>query len=393
MFNIKEELNKLPDSPGVYLMKNSDGEIIYVGKAISLKNRVRSYFNNSSKGAKVISMVSHVESFEYILVSNEVEALVLESNFIKEKKPKYNILLRDDKTYPYIAIKNEKFPRLVKTREANSNKDEYFGPYPNAYAANEAVTLLNKIFKLRTCNLNFEKGQRLSRPCLNYYIGMCMGPCIDKADEDIYLENITKVREFLKGKTKDVISFLEEKMNQESSLLRYENAAKYRDYINEIKVLSIKQKITNTNETDADFIALIRGDRYHCVSVFYMRDGKIVDRVNYFMKDDYNESDELVLSSFLKQYYISQNYIPKNINVDIIPDEMELIEEFLTSRAGYRVYLNEVKIGNKKDILNLVKENAKEALKKYESRKRKKRKDDTSWIRTIDGGFIYFKSL
>lgn len=207
MFNIKEELNKLPDSPGVYLMKNSDGEIIYVGKAISLKNRVRSYFNNSSKGAKVISMVSHVESFEYILVSNEVEALVLESNFIKEKKPKYNILLRDDKTYPYIAIKNEKFPRLVKTREANSNKDEYFGPYPNAYAANEAVTLLNKIFKLRTCNLNFEKGQRLSRPCLNYYIGMCMGPCIDKADEDIYLENITKVREFLKGKTKDVISF------------------------------------------------------------------------------------------------------------------------------------------------------------------------------------------
>lgn len=372
-FDIEQELNKLPDRPGVYLMKDEEDEIIYVGKAISLKKRVRSYFNNDkNKHPKVIAMVKRIVSFEYIIVGNEVEALVLESNLIKEKKPKYNILLRDDKTYPFIKVTNEKFPRIQKTRIVSNDGATYFGPYPNAFAVNEIIDMLHEIYPIRNCNLDFDKGMSLERPCLNYFIGRCPAPCIGIADEENYMDDINEITNFLRGRTNKLVKFLEENMKKNAAELNFEVAAKYRDYLEKIDVLMQKQRISKAGDQDIDLISLARGDRYACVQVFFMRSAKVVDSEHFILKDDFREESSEIISSFMKQYYLDASYIPKEILVDHMPEDNQTISDFLTGKRGTKVNITEPKRGEKVDLLEIVRKNAKESLNKYEEKQRKR---------------------
>lgn len=373
MFNIEDELTKLPKAPGVYLMKDKDGEVIYVGKAKVLYNRVRSYFRkDSQKNAKVRAMVERIESFEYIIVGNEVEALVLESNFIKEKRPKYNILLRDDKSYPYIGIMNEKFPRVMKVRKVEKGKGEYFGPYPNAIAVNDTVELIHDLFKIRNCRLDFDKGQRLDRPCLNYFIDRCQGPCVGRADEDLYMEDIEKIKTYLKGDTRALTTRLEADMKAYAKDLNFEMAAKYRDYLEQIEILNEKQRVSKAGKGDLDLISFYRGDRNVSIQVFFIRSGKTVDAENFIMRDDFEESAGLVMASFLKQFYLDSSYIPKEILIEEEPEDKEAIEAFLSEKRGSKVSLRKPLIGDKVDMLKMVRLNAKDALIKYEEKKQKR---------------------
>lgn len=373
MFNIEDELTKLPKAPGVYLMKDKDGEVIYVGKAKVLYNRVRSYFRkDSQKNAKVRAMVERIESFEYIIVGNEVEALVLESNFIKEKRPKYNILLRDDKSYPYIGIMNEKFPRVMKVRKVEKGKGEYFGPYPNAIAVNDTVELIHDLFKIRNCRLDFDKGQRLDRPCLNYFIDRCQGPCVGRADEDLYMEDIEKIKTYLKGDTRALTTRLEADMKAYAKDLNFEMAAKYRDYLEQIEILNEKQRVSKAGKGDIDLISFYRGDRNVSIQVFFIRSGKTVDAENFIMRDDFEESSGLVMASFLKQFYLDSSYIPKEILIEEEPVDKEAIEAFLSEKRGSKVTLRKPLIGDKVDMLKMVRLNAKDALIKYEEKKQKR---------------------
>ena len=381
MFNIKNELSKLPEKPGVYLMYDKDDTIIYVGKAINLKNRVRQYFDNSkNKPPKVVAMVSHIVRFEYIIVDNEVEALVLESNFIKKNRPKYNILLRDDKQYPYIKITNEKYPRVMKVRNVAKDRAQYFGPFPNVYAVNDIIQLIHELFKVRTCNLNFNKGQRLKRPCLNYFIKRCPGPCIGEADEEKYLKDIQEISRFLNGKHENIIKYLTEKMYEASSELNFEQAAKYRDNIESINVIYEKQKVTNTNSLDMDMISFAREEGVICVQVFFMQNGKIVDREHFILEDDFYESNEKVMASFMKQFYLDITYIPKLILVDYEVEEKELIEKMLSQKKQSKVAIRKPQRGDKVDLMEMVRVNAKDMLSKYISRHYKKEKNLESAI-------------
>lgn len=354
-------------------MKDIDDEVIYVGKAISLKKRVRSYFNNDkNKHPKVVAMVKRVVSFEYIIVGNEVEALVLESNLIKEKKPKYNILLRDDKTYPFIKVTNEKFPRILKTRIVKNDGAIYFGPYPNAFAVNEIIDMLHEIYPIRSCNLDFDKGASLERPCLNYYIGRCPAPCVGLADEEKYMGYIDEIVEFLKGKTGKLTDYLNEQMKIKAAELNFEVAAKYRDYLQKIDVLMQKQRISKAGDQDIDLISLARGDRHACVMIFFMRSAKIVDSEHFILKDDFREEHGEIISSFIKQYYLDASYIPKEILVDHMPSDSTAIEDFLSGKRGTKVNVREPKRGEKVDLLEIVRKNAKESLLKYEEKQRKR---------------------
>lgn len=354
-------------------MKDIDDEIIYVGKAISLKKRVRSYFNNDkNKHPKVVAMVKRIVSFEYIIVGNEVEALVLESNLIKEKKPKYNILLRDDKTYPFIKVTNEKFPRILKTRIVKNDGAIYYGPYPNAFAVNEIIDMLHEIYPIRNCNLDFDKGASLERPCLNYYIGRCPAPCVGLADEEKYMGYIDEIVEFLKGKTGKLTDYLNEQMKIKAAELNFEVAAKYRDYLQKIDVLMQKQRISKVGDQDIDLISLARGDRHACVMIFFMRSAKIVDSEHFILKDDFREEHGEIISSFIKQYYLDASYIPKEILVDHMPSDSTAIEDFLSGKRGTKVNVREPKRGEKVDLLEIVRKNAKESLLKYEEKQRKR---------------------
>ncbi len=373
MFKPEEELAKLPDSPGVYLFKDSTGKVIYVGKAVSLRNRVRSYYRDlSGQHQKVRAMMKRVESFETILVGTEVEALVLESNLIKERRPRYNILLRDDKSYPYIVIKNEKFPRLQKTRRVVNDGSSYFGPYPNALAVNEIVDLLHELYPLRTCNLNFDKGQTLERPCLKYFIDLCPAPCVGKAHEETYMENVAKIDRFLKSGDRELEDYLEEQMKIHSKNLDFELAAKYRDYLAQIDSLMEKQRISKAHGGDVDLIAIERGDRNVSAQVFFMRSGKVVDSENFLMEDDFKTPTEEVVSSFMKQFYLNASYIPGEILVDHMPIDSEAIATYLSDKRGSRVNLRVPQRGEKVDLLEMVRKNAQENLKKYEDKQRRR---------------------
>lgn len=366
---IKAKLKELPDLPGVYIMRNKDDEIIYVGKAINLKKRVRQYFdNNLNKGKKVLAMVSHVEIFEYIIVENEVEALILESNLIKKNRPRYNIVLRDDKQYPYIKITDEKYPRIQKVRNVKKDKGNYYGPYPDAYAVNDAIELFHILFPLRTCNLNFDKGQKLARPCLNYYIKRCNGACIDKDDEKIYMDNIKKVKDFLEGKSAYIASLVIEKMNEASESLDFENAAKYRDYHRALATIAQKQKVTNLNQEDMDIIAMSKGIYYVTMQVFFMRDGKIVDRQHFILKDDFRENDEDIMASFMKQFYLNLMYIPKEILVMTLPSDLDALKSFIEKKIGSKIAITSPKLGRKKELIQMAQRNANDMMKKYEKR-------------------------
>lgn len=377
---LKEKLKELPDTPGVYIMRDIDDEIIYVGKAISLKKRVRQYFdNNKNKGAKVLAMVSHIDHFEYIIVENEVEALVLESNLIKKNRPKYNIVLRDDKQYPYIKITSEKFPRIQKVRQILDDGAWYFGPYPDAYAVNDSIDLFHIYYPFRTCNLDFSKGQKLKRPCLNFFIKKCNGPCIDKEDQKVYDLAILDVKEFLENKSNKIPDWISLKMNEESHKLNFEMAAIYRDYYKALQTIAQRQKVTDSTKEDMDIIAMSKGSSLIIMQVFFMRDGKIVDREHFVIKNDYRESDNEIFSSFLKQFYLDIIYVPKEILIESEPDDLETINEFLNQKKASKVYIHKPKLGKKKDLINMAFTNANDMRIKYEKRlERKDRKKNAS---------------
>lgn len=367
MFNIDDELKKLPNKPGVYIMKDKDGEIIYVGKAISLKNRVRQYFRTTENHPpKVRAMVKHIQEFEYIIVDNEVEALILEANLIKKHKPKYNILLRDDKQYPYIKVTtNEKYPRVLKTRRVLKDGAKYFGPYPSAYAVNDTIDIIRNLYPIRTCNQNLEKNQGRARPCLNYYIDRCLGPCQGNVDEERYNSMIEEIIMFLNGKEDKLIKLIEEKMYKASQELDFESAAKYRDQINSLNTILEKQKIVSSNLVDQDVIGMAKGVDEVCIQVFFIRAGKVVGREHFILSDTFNEDRKEILSSFIKQYYLGTAYVPKEIFIEEEIDELEPISRWLSEKRGSKVTIRVPKRGEKSQLMEMVKKNAMDMLNQY----------------------------
>ena len=367
MFNIDEKLKKLPDKPGVYIMKDKSGEIIYVGKAISLKKRVRQYFGSTKNNPpKVNAMIKHIHEFEYIIVDNEVEALILEANLIKKHRPKYNILLRDDKQYPYIKITtNEKYPRVLKTRNIIKDGAKYFGPYPSVYAVNDTIDIIRNLYPIRTCNRDLEKNMGKTRPCLNYYIGKCLGPCQGNVDENKYMEMIDEIIMFLSGKEDKLIEIIEEKMIEAAENMDYENAAKYRDQINSLNIILEKQKIVSSNLIDQDIIGMARGIDEVCIQVFFIRSGKIIGREHFIISDTFNEEKREILSSFIKQFYLGTAYVPKEIFIEEEIEDMDTIVKWLSEKRGSKVNIRIPKRGEKSQLMDMVKTNAMDMLKQY----------------------------
>lgn len=367
MFNIDEELKKLPDKPGVYIMKNKDGEIIYVGKAISLKRRVRQYFGSPKNNPpKVNALVKNIYEFEYIIVDNEVEALILEANLIKKHKPKYNILLRDDKQYPYIKVTtNEKYPRVIKTRNVLKDGSKYFGPYPSGYAVNDTIDIIRNLYPIRTCNQDIEKNQGKTRPCLNYYIGRCLGPCQGNVFESKYMEMIDEIIMFLNGKEDKLIEVIEDKMKKASEDLNFEDAARYRDQVKSLNIVLEKQKIVTTNLIDQDIIGMARGIDEVCIQVFFVRAGKIIGREHFILSDTFNEERKEILSSFIKQFYLGTAYVPKEIFIEEEVEDMEAISKWLSGKRGSKVIFRVPKRGEKSELMEMVKKNAENMLSQY----------------------------
>lgn len=386
MKDFTNQLKELPHKPGVYLMFNVDNEVIYVGKAIDLFRRVHSYFTPSQRGKspKVVAMVEKVDRFEYIVVENEVEALVLESNFIKEHDPYYNILLRDDKQYPYIHIPKETFPRILKVRQVGEDGGDYFGPFPNAYAVNDIIRLLQRIFKIRTCRLDFDAGQRLKRPCLNYFIDQCPAPCVDKADEGKYMAAMDEVRNFLKGKDGEIRAYLQSEMQSAAEELNFERAARFRDDLFHLDDLQERQKVTFTRRKDADVVAFARGVHHITIQVFFVRDGKLVDREHFEMKEAFQEEGGEIISSFLKQFYLQATYIPSQVLVGTLPVDQRAIEEFLSDRRGARVSILVPQRGDKRALVEMAQKNAEEELVKLERRTHRKNRSKDRGIKQLE---------
>ena len=376
MLDLRERLDKLPDKPGVYIMKNELDEIIYVGKAKSLRKRVRQYFGSYGKSSKkVASMVSKIHDFEYIIVENEVESLVLESNLIKDNLPKYNILLRDDKQYPYIKVKvNERFPRVMKTRRILKDGAKYFGPYPDVFAVNESIETFERIYPLRTCNLNLENVEEKNyRPCLNYYIGKCIGPCIGNVKDEDYKVMVDEVLSFLSSSDNKLIDKLHEKMMDYSRNLDYENAADIRDRIKNLEYLKERQLISDPEaHDDKDIIALAKGIDEVLIQIFFFRKGKIIGREHYMIRDYYNDSYEEIFSSFLKQFYIGASYIPKEIIIEEKPMDIKVLEDWLTEKRGNKVTISVPIKGDKKELIRMVKRNALDMIEKYGDKYKKR---------------------
>lgn len=376
LFDIREHLKTLPASPGVYLMKNKAGKVIYVGKAVSLKNRVRQYFQSSKNHSdKVKSMVKHIDSFEYIMTDSELEALILECNLIKKYKPKYNILLRDDKTYPYIKVTvKEDFPRVMKVRRVLKDGAKYFGPYTNVTAVNDTLDIIKNIYPIRTCNIDIKKAIKNSaRPCLNYHIKRCVGPCTGRVSKEEYKKMIDGILLFLSGKEENLIDLLEEKMKLASLNLDFEEAADYRDKIASLKDVIERQKISNVqNDTDQDVIAMANFDEEACVQVFFIRNGKISGRENFMLEGVKDSERSVILGSFIKQFYMKQEYIPKEIIVEEDFMDMEIVEEMLSNKRGNNVYVRVPQKGEKRALVMMVRKNADEYLTKFDDLNKKK---------------------
>ena len=360
-FNIEEELKKLPASPGVYLMHDASEEIIYVGKAISLKNRVRQYFQASRKRtAKIEQMVSHISYFEYIVTDSELEALILECNLIKEHRPRYNTMLKDDKTYPYIKVTvGEDYPRILFSRDMKKDKSRYFGPYTSAGAVKDTLELLRKIYHIRTCNRSLPKEIGNGRACLNYHIGQCDAPCMGYIGKEEYGKQVEQALRFLGGAYSDVIKMLEKKMYDASHDMNYEKAAEYRDLITSVKSVAQKQKITSEEGLDRDVIAYAADGNDAVVQVFFIRGGKVLGREHFFVRIAMEED---ILTSFIKQYYSGTPFIPKEILVSDELREAEVIEEYLSSRRGNKVSILNPKKGQKEKMVELAQKNAKMVL-------------------------------
>ena len=377
MFNIEEELKKLPGKPGVYLMHDEKDEIIYVGKAISLKNRVRQYFQSSrNKGVKIEQMVTHISRFEYIVTDSELEALVLECNLIKEHRPKYNTMLTDDKTYPFIKVTvDEEYPRVLFAREIKKDKAKYFGPYTSAGAVKDTIDLIRKLYHIRSCNRNLPKDIGKERPCLNYHIKQCYAPCQDYISKEEYRKSVQQALRFLGGEYDKILKTLEEKMNQASEELDFEKAIEYRELLNSVKQIAQKQKITNSDGEDKDILAVATEEDDAVVQVFFIRGGRLIGRDHFYMKISRDEKKSEILENFIKQFYAGTPYIPRELMVQEELKESNLLEEWLTQKKGHKVYITVHQKGQKKKLVDLAEKNAKlvlstdkERLKREEGR-------------------------
>jgi len=360
MFNIDEELKKLPDKPGVYLMKDEHSQIIYVGKAINLKNRVKQYFQNSKNHSiKVKKMVQHIESFEYIVTSTEVEALVLECNFIKKYEPKYNIRLEDDKHYPYIKLNiGDAFPKLTIVRHMKKDGSKYFGPYTDVHAMWELVDIIKQTWCLRTCSRNLPKDIGKERPCLNYHIGKCDAPCIGHINQIDYQSMVNEVQDFLNGKYNEVIKKLQNDMMAESENMNFEKAAVLRDQIQAIKKVEQKQNAITSSMADQDIIAFAKNAQDTLVQVYFVRQGKLVGREHFYLKNTEDETIEVIFRDFVVQFYADATFIPKEIIIERTPEEQEVLESYLSAKKGSKVKIILPQKGTKHGLLELASKNA-----------------------------------
>ena len=377
MFNVEEELKKLPRKPGVYIMRDDKDVILYVGKAINLHNRVRSYFReNIGRGPAIDQMASLIARFEYIVTDSELEALVLENNLIKENSPKYNTLLKDDKTYPYIKVTvGEDYPRILFSRTMKKDKSRYFGPYTSAAAVKDTIELLNKLYQLRTCNRMLPRDIGIERPCLNYHIKQCLAPCQGYVSKEEYRQQVAGALEFLNGNYSPILKDLEEKMKKAAEAMEFEDAARYRDLLSSVRQVSQKQKITEGVGEDKDILALYQDETEAVVQVFFVRDGKLIGREHYYMTHVPENNKPAILQDFVKQFYAGTPFIPRELMLQYEIEDAELIEKWLSERKGSRVYLKVPKIGSKEKLVELAAQNAKlvlsqdrEKLKREEGR-------------------------
>ena len=370
MFNIEEELKKLPSLPGVYIMHDKHDTIIYVGKAISLKNRVRQYFQKSRNlGIKKEQMVEQIERFEYIVTDSELEALVLESNLIKEHKPKYNTMLKDDKNYPFIKVTvGEDFPRIMTARSMKKDKAKYFGPYTNAGAVKDVIELTRKLYHLRTCSRVLPRDTGKERPCLYYHIKQCDGPCQGYISREDYRAKVDSLLDFLNGNHKKILKELEEKMYQASQEMKFEDAAQYRDLMQIVQRIGEKQKITDHPGEDKDIIAMAEEGQDAVVQVFFVRDGKLIGRDHFYMKTAPGDSRPMILSSFLKQFYAGTPFIPREIMIQDEIEDQDLIAQWLEKRKGKKVHILVPKKGTKEKLVEMAYQNAKLVLRQDKER-------------------------
>ncbi len=375
IFDIEEELKKLPARPGVYIMHDQHDEIIYVGKAVSLRNRVRQYFQSSrNKGAKIEQMVQRISRFEYIVTDSELEALVLESNLIKEHRPKYNTMLKDDKSYPFIKVTlAEEFPRVVFSRRMKKDKSRYFGPFSNAGAVRDTIDLINKIYRLRSCTRNLPRDIGKERPCLYYHIGQCDAPCQGKISSEDYRKRVDEAVEFLNGNYAPVLDLLQEKMEKASENMEYEQAASYRELINSVKQVAQRQKITHGDGEDKDVLALAADGADAVVQVFFIRDGKMIGRDHFYLQVAPQDTAPTILSSFIKQYYAGTPFVPHELMLETQIEDHELIEQWLSEKRGQKVSLRIPKKGTKEKLVEMAAENAAIVLK--QDRERIKREE------------------
>ena len=367
MFNIEEELKKLPGKPGVYIMHDASDAIIYVGKAISLKNRVRQYFQSSrNKGAKIERMVTQIARFEYIITDSELEALVLECNLIKEHRPKYNTMLKDDKSYPFIKVTvEEAYPRVLFARRMKKDKSRYYGPYTSAGAVKETIELLHKLYRIRTCNRNLPRDIGLDRPCLNYHIHQCQAPCQGYVSKEEYRESVNQVVSFLSGNYEPVLQMLEKKMQDASDALEFEKAIEYRELLSSVRAVAQKQKITNSDGEDKDVLALAKDEHDAVVQVFFVRDGRLIGRDHFYLNHVEGESRSAILGSFIKQFYAGTPFIPRELMLQ------EVMEEWLSGRRGQKVHLRVPKKGTKEKLVELAAKNAEMVLSQDRDRIRR----------------------
>lgn len=384
-FCIDEELKKLPAKPGVYIMHDEQDTILYVGKAVNLRNRVRSYFReNIGRGPQIDKMVSLIARFEYIVTDSELEALILENNLIKEHLPKYNTLLKDDKTYPYIKVTvGEAYPRILFVREMKKDKARYFGPYTSAGAVKDTIELLNKLYKLRTCNRSLPKDIGEGRPCLNYHIGQCSAPCQNLVSREEYREQVEKALNFLNGNYQPILKELQGKMQEAAEKMEFEEAAKYRDLFNSVKSVSQKQKISDSVGEDRDIIALAEDDRDAVVQVFFVRDGRLIGREHFYMTHIEGQKKPQILQEFVKQFYAGTPFIPREIMLQYEVEEQTLIEQWLTEKKEGRVKLIVPKIGTREKLVELAAQNAALVLSKDKERIAREESRTTGAVKEI----------
>ncbi len=386
MFQIEEELKKLPRQPGVYIMHDADDTILYVGKAVNLHNRVRSYFRpNIGRGPQIDKMVKLIDHFEYIVTDSELEALVLENNLIKEHSPKYNTLLKDDKTYPYIKVTlGEEYPRILFSREMKKDKSRYFGPYTSAASVKDTIELINKLYLLRTCNKKFPRDFGADRPCLNYHIGRCMAPCRGKVPKEAYLEQMEKALDFLGGNYSGILKELETKMTEASEKMDFEEAIRYRELLQSVRSVAQKQKITDSDGEDKDIIALAKKEADAVVQVFFVRGGRLIGREHFYMTHVSDNTQSEILQSFVKQFYSGTPFIPRELMLQEEIEEARIIETWLSEKRGSRVYIKVPKIGAREKLVELAAQNASLVLERDRERIRREEGRTIGAVREIE---------